>query len=221
MEYNFNLPKKYLSYSQYDLWKKNKEQYRKRYYFNEPSIETVETKFGKHTDSFLDNGGHIDGVIQYSHNQYRIETNYCGVPLLGYLDGFDEKTLSILERKTGHKNPKGKVPWDKLKVHKHQQLVFYSLMVELFHGKVHPTVILQWLETDFKTKEMEFQGHILTSGSRELKLTGNIKTFKRKIAKWEKENLKKDILLVAKEIHEDYNKRILLGTCEEVAQKES
>ena len=60
------------------------------------------------------------------------------------------------------------------------------------------------METEFKIREIEFEGYILTSGSRELKLTGNIKTFKRRIAKWEKENLKKDILLVAKEINDDY-----------------
>jgi hypothetical protein len=219
MQYGTN--KEYLSWSAYSLWKSNKEQYRKRYYTLEAPFETVETRFGKSVASKLERGESIDGVMVCSHPEYKIEVELDGVKLLGFIDCFDMEKLQIVEFKTGHKNPKGKVPWDRLKVHKHQQLVFYSVLVELFHGKVHPTVILQWLETDFKTKEIEFQGHTLTAGSKDLFLTGNIKTFKRKIAKWEKENLKKDILLVAKEIHEDYNKRILLGTSEEVTQKES
>jgi hypothetical protein len=201
----YNLPKHYLSYSAYALWKSSKEQFRKRYYLNEKPFETKETLFGKATDLHLDNGGHIDGVISYSHPQHKIEVEYKGLPLLGYLDAFNMEDYRILERKTGHKCPKGKSPWDKIKVQKHVQLVWYSCLVELKYGKVHPEVILQWMETEFQDKTIEFQGHILKSSKGELKLTGRIETFKRKIFKWERAKLLKEMLKVADEISSDYS----------------
>jgi hypothetical protein len=200
----YNLPKPHISYSQYVLWKSSKDGYRKRYYLKEEPFKTVETEFGKKTDAHLDGGGKIEGIIEYSHNQYRIEVEYKGLRILGYLDGFDEETFRILERKTGHKNPKGKVPWDRMKVRRHKQLVFYSAIVELKHGSVHPEVILQWLETEFQEETREFDGHTLKTKGRNLKLTGNIETFKREIKNWEKEKMLEDILLVAEEITADY-----------------
>lgn len=200
----YNLPKHYLSYSAYALWKSSKEGFRKRYYLNEKPFETKETLFGKATDLHLDNGGTIEGVLTYSHPQHRIEVEYKGLPLLGYLDALNMEDLRILERKTGHKNPKGKVPWDKVKVQKHVQLVWYSALVELKYGKVHPEVILQWLETDFVAKTMEFDGHILSAPKKDLVLTGRVETFKRKVAKWERVKLLKEMLTVAHEISDDY-----------------
>lgn len=204
MDVKYNLPKKYLSYSAYSLWKSSKEQFRKRYYLNEKPFETRETILGKETDKFLDSGGNIEGVISYSHPQHKIEVEYQGLPLLGYLDSFNMEDFRILERKTGHKCPKGKEPWNKIKVQKHVQLVFYSALVELKYGKVHPEVILQWLETDFVDHTIEFQGYTLTSKKKDLKLTGRVETFKRRISKWERTNLLKDLLATASAISDDY-----------------
>lgn len=200
----YNLPKGYLSYSAYDLWKKSKEQYRKRYYMNEKQFDTAETLFGKATDTHLDEGGTIDGVINFNNPQYSVEVEYKGLKLLSRLDDFNADTLQILERKTGHKNLQGKSPWDIVKVRKHQQLLFYSTVIELKHGKVHPIVILQWLETEFKDKTIEFDGHTLRAGKGKLELTGNIQTFKRTIHKWERQRFLKELLKVAEEIHNDF-----------------
>lgn len=200
----YNLPRPYLSYSAYALWNSSKNGFRKRYYLNEKPFETRETLFGKATDLHLDSGGKIEGVIDYSHPQHKIEVTYKGLNLLGYLDSFNEEDFRILERKTGHRCPKGKVPWDKVKVRKHKQLVFYSTLVELKYGKVHPEVILQWLETEFKDKCIEFDGHILKADKGELALTGKIETFKRRINRWERVAMLKDMLRTAKEINDDY-----------------
>ena len=202
MEYN--LPRKYLSYSQFALWNSSKESYRKRYYLGEKPFETKETAFGRKTDDHLDNGGTIEGVINYGNPQFEINYVYKGIPIFGKLDDFCTKEFRILERKTGHKNPKGIVPWDAVKVRKHKQLTFYSAMIELQEGKVHPEVILQWLETDFKDKHIEFDGHVLKSNKSELVLTGKVATFKRRIPKWERVKMLKDIIKCAKEISEDY-----------------
>jgi hypothetical protein len=200
----YNLPRGYLSYSAYHKWKTSKDQFRRLYYENEKPIETVETRFGKKTDSFIDDGGIIEGVVNYSHNQYKIEAEYNGLKILGYLDGFNEPNLAILERKTGHKSKTGKVPWDTVKVRRHDQLPFYCLLVKLKHGAYNPDVILQWLETDFKDETREFDGHILTGKVKKLHLTGEIATFNRHIEQWELDRLLVDLLNVAKEITEDY-----------------
>jgi hypothetical protein len=203
---NFNLPKKYLSYSAFSLWQKDKGAFRRKYYLGEPSFETWETIFGKTIAERLEKGDKIDGVEQVPIAEYRIELDLVpGLRLLGYLDGFDDEKLKITEFKTGHLSPDGKAPWDKLKVRRHKQLVFYAMLVLLKFGKFNPWVTLQWLETKFKNKSVVFDGHELVSESKELELTGLVKTFKRRICKWEIEKLKEEVLKVAEEISEDFS----------------
>jgi hypothetical protein len=205
MEQKYNLPKKYLSYSAYYLWKTNPNEFRRRYYLNEPSIETTETIFGKKVDEHIDGGEKIKGIIDYEKKQFKITINLDdGLTLLGYLDAFDPDNLAILERKTGHLSKDGKAPWDNVKVKKHAQLVFYSLLVNEKFGRYNPFVTLQWMETEFVKKTMEFDGHELETQSKELRLTGKVLTFKRRILKREIAKLKEDIIKVALEITDDY-----------------
>lgn len=191
------------------LWQKNKDQFRAKYYLNAPSIETPETIFGKKIAKMVEDNKHLDhkvlsNIINYPIKEHKLEVELEGIKLLGYLDQFDPDALSIGEMKTGHLSSKGKVPWDKLKVQKHKQLDFYTVLVELKYGKFNPVVVLQWLETKFYKDTMEFDGHILEAGGRKLELTGRIETFKRTIKKWEVEKMKQDIIRVANEINEDY-----------------
>jgi hypothetical protein len=200
----YHLPRSYLSYSAFTLWQKDKDAYRRKYYLGEPSFENAETIFGKKTAEHLEDN-EIEGVIVYDTREYRIEVELEeGLKLLGYLDRFNSPTLSILEIKTGHLDSKGKVPWDKIKVQKHKQLVFYSLLVKLKHGKVDPVTILQWLETKFQKESREFGGHVMEAETKKLELTGRIETFKRRIYKWEIDKMKEEIISVAKEISNDY-----------------
>lgn len=206
----YNLPKPYISCSAYSLWKSSKDSFRKRYYLNKKPFETPETRFGKVIGKMLeDNEHHKDKfaslLINYPKKEFGIEVEKDGLVILGRLDQFDDVNLKIMELKTGHKDKKGNVPWDKLKVQKHTQLVWYSLLVELKFGKVHPEVILQWLETEFQIEEVEFDGHILSTKSRKLALIGEPKTFKRRIQKWERVKLLKEIFTVAREISDDYS----------------
>lgn len=201
----YNLPRKYLSYSAFDLWLKNPEAYRRKYYLGEPDFQTAETMFGKTIAEKLEGGHAPEGLMLYKNKEYRIEVELEeGLRLLGYLDAFNEDDLSILEFKTGHLDSKGKVPWDKVKVQKHKQLVFYSLLVKLKYGKVNPKVHLQWLETKFQKESREFNGHILEAEGKRLELTGRIETFERRIYKWEIDKMKEEIIKVAKEISNDY-----------------
>ena len=188
-----------LSYSGYTLWKSSKDQYRKRYYLNEKPFETAETIFGKHLHKSLEQD---EGDTEL---RGRIEDDENQIKIIGYLDSFDKDTLKIIDHKSGHLDSKGKVPWDRVKVYKHKQLVWYSLLVILnFKGKFNPVAEIHWHETKFKKKTTEFDGHILETESRELEATGRIEVFPRNIEMWEMEKLGADILQTAKEIHEDY-----------------
>lgn len=190
----YNLPKSYLSYSAFSLWEKDKDAFRRRYYENEKPFETSETIFGKTVHELLSPDGEKKIEVQLTPD----------LKLLGYIDSFNEEDLGIVDYKTGHLNPKGKAPWDRVKVQKHKQLVFYSLLVQLQYEKFNPIVKLEWLETRFKDKSVEFDGHMLVTKSRELELTGYKEMFERRIYKWELEKLKKEIKKVACDISDDY-----------------
>lgn len=199
MKTEYKLPKEYLSYSAYNLWKTNKDEFRRRYYEGKPSINTQEIIFGKKIAKQLEDDPTIIG------SETRIQvTLKNGLKLLSYLDSFDEKTFSIVEYKTGHLSKDGKCPWTALKVAKHKQLDWYSMMVKKKYGKVNPTVTLIWLETAFGQKSITFNGHELTDQSRELHLTGKQEIFTRKIPQWQRDALEKDIIKTAREITEDY-----------------
>lgn len=195
----YNLPKPYLSYSAFSLWLKDKDAFRRRYYENEAPFETVETIFGKTIHEKLEADGEVIG------SETRIEIYLTpDLKLLGYIDSFNEEDLGIIDFKTGHLDPKGNPPWDRVKVQKHKQLVFYSMLVLIKYGSYNPVVKLEWLETKFKKVSREFNGHTLTADSRELELTGYKKIFTRRVFKWEIEKLKREIISVAREISRDF-----------------
>lgn len=195
----YNLPRGYLSYSAWQLWLQDKNRFRKKYYEGIDDFQTVETIFGKKIAKQLEKDGSIKG------SEYRISVKLNrDIKLLGYLDEFDEETLAITEYKTGHKNLKGQAPWNNLKVRRHKQLVFYCLLVKLKFKKYNPKVKLKWLETRFKKETREFAGHVITVQTRELELTGAVEEFDRRVANWELQNLKKEVILAVKQISEDY-----------------
>lgn len=201
------LPKGYLSYSAWYLWRTNKQAYRDRYYPKErpPDFESVETIFGKSVHEKIENGELLH-VPRFPLPEHKIEVEVAGIKLMGQIDTFDEQTFSFADYKSGHANKKGESPWTLAKVMKLDQLPFYSVMVEAKYGRVNPLCQLIWLETEFVKKSIDFEGHILESISRELQLTGRVESFPRRIAKWERERMKKLIIETANEISEDYER---------------
>lgn len=197
----YNLPKGYLSWSSYKLWKTSKDQFRKKYYYDDyRDLQTAEILFGKSIATKLEKKEKVlEDILLCSHSEYPLEVNFKGITLKGFIDCFDPETLQIIEYKTGHK------PWTKPLVQKHKQLDFYCLMTFLKFGKYNSNVILQWLPTEIE--ELRYNGMKLHR-KRKLRLTGEVKTFKRKICKWEIEKLKLDVLIVAQEISADYTEFI-------------
>jgi len=169
------------------------------------TFETAETIYGKKIAKSLEDGEKIEGVEEYEKAEKSIKVELIpGLTLLGYLDGFTEDTLKIVELKTGHTNKDGKAPWDKLKVQRHKQLQYYCLLVKLKYGTYNPDVTLQWLETEFAKDTMEFDGHILEGTTSRLELTGRVETFDRHIEQWELDKIQEEIIEVAKEISIDF-----------------
>ena len=195
----FNLPRGYLSHSAMVLWETNKDQYRRRYYLNEAGFSSIETEFGHEVHKKFEEDESIVG----SETEMKIEV-VKGLFLLGKIDSFNDKTLEIIDFKTGHLNKKGEAPWDRVKVQKHKQLVFYSLLVLSKYGKYNRTAILKWYETKFQNKFVEYKGRKLEMAHKKLELTGKELVFKRKVYKWEILALKKDIIRTALEISKDY-----------------
>lgn len=220
MSKELNLPKGYLSYSAWMLWKRDPASYRARYYEGAPYISTPYTEFGNKVGDILETGDykkglitipggeHIPSVERYSKPEYKIEVDILGVPFLMYLDSFEPTDLGILEYKTGILSKAGKEPWDRLKVRKHKQLPIYTLGVRELHGSFNPNIKLIWMETKWSTVELtrEFTSKTFTERCTGLKLTGRIEIFHREIREWELDKLAEIIRADAEAISEDYTK---------------
>lgn len=195
-----------LSWSAYSTWKGSKESYRDRYYYEtRPNFQTPQTMFGNKIGDYLENNHKdVDHVEKYSKPEHRIYVKVDGVKLIGYLDSFDPKQCRFLEYKTSHRNKKGQHQWDYVKVAKHRQLDFYSMLIKEKYGKVQNQCKLIYMETE--KSNITYKGHVLESVNYGLRLTGTVFTFKRSIEDWEREAIKKDIIKVANEIKEDYER---------------
>lgn len=199
------LPRGYISYSAYYLWKTNRDAYRRRYYEDEPPFETVETRFGKQVADWLESDDpRVKHIPNYKSKEYNLEVMLEGTLVRGRLDGFDEEEIRFLDHKSSHKTKDGKVPWDNIKVRKLEQLPFYSMMLQEKFGRVKNLCHLVWIETEFKSNTVEVMGHTLEAKGRELVLTGKFKKFSRNIRQFERDKVKQDLLIAIKEIEEDY-----------------
>jgi hypothetical protein len=222
-----NLPRGYLSYSAWKLWRTSKPAFRKRYYDNEEPFSTPETVFGKQIAEWLENNDdRVKHIPNYIGKEHDLKKVIDGVKILGRLDGFDPVLRRFLDHKTGHADKDGNPPWNRIKVHRHDQLPFYSWLIKEIYGSVNNVCHLVWIETKFITKTVSFDGHELSAKSRELVMTGRVKKYRRVIREFERKKIKVDVLLAAKEISEDYanytrNKRTLPEVSENKAPEES
>ena len=213
---NIILPKKLFSYSQYSLWKRSPDQYREKYYLGGTSFENRETIFGKTFASRLEHWKEIKKlgkeksgieenyynilkrVPKYQFPEHRIEHNIGMVPFISVLDSFSKRNKSVIDYKTGRE------PWNDLRLYKDEQAVIYSLMVKLAYGEVNPLVKWVWIETEYAPEMQQVGSRQLLGESNELRFTGRIEIFKRRIAEWERRDMAKKIQTVAQEISEDY-----------------
>lgn len=176
-------PKGYISWSQLQLFEKDPNLYYQVYIEGLNQFRTKYLELGKRMAEDLERGfdEEHDPLFEmmivflpgYPEREYEIRGVFDNIPLLGKLDGWNEKTMTIGEYKTGKK-------WTQSMADKTGQLTFYALLVWLKYGKLPKKIFLHWARTD---EDME--GNLF--------LTGDIKTFST-------ERTMKDIILFSKRI---------------------
>jgi hypothetical protein len=108
--------KNYLSYSQYTCFLQSPNEYKKRY-IDGIRLNNKYLDFGKLAHEQFEKEETEDC------KELKVECDFYGIPLLGYLDGFNEKKKRIKEHKTG------KSKWTQKMVDSSEQLTFYAIMV--------------------------------------------------------------------------------------------
>lgn len=196
------LPKPYLSYSALTLWGKNKEQFRDRYYRNIKSPDNEYSLFGREVHALIDTDP-IYAEIRLPTSEQKMEVVIGGVPILGYLDTYDPTMHAFGEYKSSIRTPDGAHRWTKKIVDKHDQLPFYSLLLQEKYGvKINKTYLV-YLETAWEEKAKKI-GSVELVLSKKLVLTGHREVFPRRIFQRDRDRMKRWIIRSAKSISKDY-----------------
>lgn len=161
-------PKNYLSYSQIDMWLRNREKYKRKYFFGE-NVDDVNDYmvFGKKTAHAIETGEAtgdelfdmaVSLIPKYDIIEHEIRvplvTPYGEIDLLGKLDTFCPTTLKFREYKTG------KSVWTQRRADTHKQLYHYQTMIWLQNKKLSPEIHLDWFETDKTESGVTFTGKV-------------------------------------------------------------
>lgn len=165
-----NLPKGHLSWTQIDLWNNRRQEYFKKYFYEQEGYVSKEMIFGKKFATAVqtgDTGGDEvmdfvirNKVIKYKVIEYQLETmletELGNIPLLGYLDtAYKEPVDGLREYKTG------KQPWTQKRADRHGQITLYALMVYLQHGSLPKQLHLDWLPTEEIDGEISLTGDMI------------------------------------------------------------
>lgn len=157
------LPKKYLSYSQINLWKRSPEKYKRTYFEGEEYPTNQAIDFGKNFAEILEGKKKTDDIIvqgvicqipKYDTIEKEIKVKIEDINLLGYLDSYCSKTHNFYEYKTG------KMDWTQDKVDKADQITFYAMLVYLKYKVVPKNISLIWAKTEIEDDIIQFTGDV-------------------------------------------------------------
>lgn len=198
------LPKKYLSWSQLSCWDTNPTRYRREYFECGRKLDTKYLRFGKNIAKLIEEGKHkelIPDLVVYDSPEFKIETDILGVPVLSFIDSYNSKDNVFYEYKTGI------VPWDRQRVIKHGQLVFYATALKHSIGKIPEYCDLVWIETKEGKADIPVDD-FWRENEKMVNLTGRVLNFHREFDEREIEKMENQIVKVAYEISEAYKKFI-------------
>lgn len=160
-------PRGYLSWSQIDLWQRNRERYVAKYFSGQDTeIRNSGLAFGKEVSEALENGEAKDVETEallsllphYEAREYEARATLLtaagSVELFGKIDTFGEKPLRFREYKTG------RVAWTQGRADKHGQIRHYATMLYLAHGRMPTEAWLDWAETEERAGEVTLTGKI-------------------------------------------------------------
>lgn len=152
------LPKPYLSYSQIQLFKSDREKYIAIYMDGYDELRTSNSgqEFGKEVATALEHGRETGDLLtdaamlllkKYDVADQEIEvdmkTKHGWLKLKGLPDTLNSVTKDFRELKTG----KDKNPWTQSKAQNHPQMKFYAMLIYLKYGVVLKEAYLDWIET--------------------------------------------------------------------------
>lgn len=188
----------YLSYSQYDKWKKSKKDYIKSYFFGERFEGNAYTDLGSLVGEALENNNFsefsisekktLKKVTRLDEFEREIKLVYKDFSVIGYIDTNDKELSCLIDYKTG--------ALDKEAVYKantYEQLVIYAAAIEQETGKLPKTAHVELIER----LGNPYKGDKLTVGKSVIKIPQNIS--KRRV-----NAVKKKLETVAKEISNYY-----------------
>jgi hypothetical protein len=196
---NLILPKPHLSWSQLTCWITNPTRYRREYFENGKKLDTKYLTFGKNIATLIENGQHKELLPElecYDTPEHEIKCLVDGVPILSKLDSYDSEKHIFREYKTGTQK------WDKARVQKHDQLLFYAVALKWSDARGAPVFCdLDWIETKESGGEsVDFW----RENNKILHITGRIVSFHREFDEREIERMEQLIVKVAYEISDAY-----------------
>jgi hypothetical protein len=186
------------SYSQYNVFlKQGWKQYAQTYIYDEQRTNPA-MLLGKRVALMIEHDEiQNDEVLEhlrvwlphYNHSEYVLKGVFCGVPLIGHIDGFSEPpSLKLGEFKTGRK-------WTQKMADETDQLTWYALLIHLNFG-VKPEDIpmtLTWMPTEWNMGDPIVTGEIINFETRRT-MSDVIRVGKKIKDSWEKLGI-----LIAKE----------------------
>lgn len=199
------LPKKYISYSAWQLWKSSKTQFRDKYYEGKKSPENIYSIFGREVHKKIEIGEiGLPPLLHNSQREVAINTHIEGIPVLAYVDILNVDLPLLADVKTGKRNKDGESPWTELSVYKHEQLPFYALAVEAEYGVKIREGYIFWLETGFNTVIERIGSREIETDGSDLVLTGHSEIIRREIYENELEKMRADFVKDVHAISEDW-----------------
>lgn len=198
------LPKPHLSWSQMSCWLSNPTRYRREYFENGEKLNTKYLSFGKNIATLIENGQHktlLPDLACYDTPEFKIECKVKGVPILSFLDSYNKIETIDTPANVFREYKTGKVPWDRTRVQKHDQLTFYATALKWGVGKMPDYCDLDWIET---SESSETATDFWREGDKIVHITGRILSFHREFDIREIERMEDLIEKIAWEISDSY-----------------
>lgn len=193
------LPKSYISYSQFMLWKNSPKKYAQMYFDERDELRTQNKgqEYGKVVADALEKGVETGDLLtdaatlllpKYDVADQEImtemQTKAGWLSIIGKPDSLDSVSKRFLEFKTG------KVPWTQSKAQNHPQMRFYAMVIYLAYGVLLKDADLIWIETSY---EGEYPNQVITP-------TGHVESFTVTFTKKDLFDTMAAVSTVAKEI---------------------
>ncbi len=198
------LPKPHISWSQLSCWLQNPTRYRKEYFENGEKLNSRYLTLGKNIAKLIEEGKHkelIPDLETYDTPEHEIKCLVDGVPILSYLDSYNKVQTIDVPANVFREYKTGKIPWDRARVQKHDQLVFYATALKWSMGAMPEYCDLDWIETKETTSETT---DFWREGDKMVRVTGRVVSFHREFDMREIERMEELIVKVAWEISDAY-----------------